>query len=174
MFAMFSRVMENISCCNLNNGNILREVTVKIELERIDTQKEMTVKALVDSGAMELVISSEFTRKQGFKLKKIERPIYVRNMDGTSNKKRLIEHTVEVNIYYQEYRKRTEIDVIGGQKWNIILEMPWLAYYNPEINWRTGEVKIKIKRCPEKCGKWWKPKQGKSGLQKQKNEEKRE
>jgi len=174
MFAMFSRVMENISCCNLNNGNILREVTVKIELERIDTQKEMTVKALVDSGAMELVISSEFTRKQGFKLKKIERPIYVRNMDGTSNKKRLIEHTVEVNIYYQEYRKRTEIDVIRGQKWNIILEMPWLAYYNPEINWRTGEVKIKIKRCPEKCGKWWKPKQGKSGLQKQKNEEKRE
>ena len=26
--------------------------------------------------------------------------------------------------------------------------MPWLAHYNPEIDWRTGEVKMT--RCPEK------------------------
>ena len=30
----------------------------------------------------------------------MERPIYVRNMDGTFNKKESIENTVEVNIYY--------------------------------------------------------------------------
>jgi len=33
-----------------------------------------------------LVMSSEFARKQGFKLKKIKRPIYVRNVDGMFNK----------------------------------------------------------------------------------------
>jgi len=38
--------------------------------------------------------------KKGFKLKKIERPIYVRNIDGIFNKKGLIEYIVEVNIYY--------------------------------------------------------------------------
>ena len=65
---------------------------------------------------MRLVISSEFVRKQRFKLKKMKQPIYVRNMDGTFNKERLIEHIVEVNIYYQGYRERTEIDVIGEQK----------------------------------------------------------
>ena len=65
---------------------------------------------------MELVISSEFVKKQGFKLKKIERLIYIRNMDGTLNKEGLIKNTIEVNIYYQGHRKRTEIDVIGGQK----------------------------------------------------------
>ena len=65
---------------------------------------------------MELVIGLEFTIKQRFKLKKIERPIYVRNIDGMFNKKGLIENTVEVNIYYQEHRERTEIDMIGGQK----------------------------------------------------------
>lgn len=58
----------------------------------------------------------------------------MRNVDETFNKERLIENTVEVNIYYQEYRKRMEIDVIGGQKWNVILEMPWLTYHNLEIN----------------------------------------
>ena len=34
---MLSKVAENISICNLNNENTLRKVTVKIELERIDT-----------------------------------------------------------------------------------------------------------------------------------------
>jgi len=63
-----------------------------------------------------LVISSEFARKQGFKLKKLERPMNVRNVNGSLNKKGPIKHTVEVNIYYQGHRERTEIDVIGGQK----------------------------------------------------------
>ena len=46
----------------------------------------------------------------------MKRPIYVRNVDRTFNKEEPIENTVEVNIYYQRYRKRIEIDVIGGQK----------------------------------------------------------
>jgi len=73
---------------------------VKIELERIDTQEGIIVEILLDSKAIGLVMSLEFTRKQGFKLKKIERPIYIRNVDRTFNKKRLIENNVEVNIYY--------------------------------------------------------------------------
>ena len=78
----------------------LREVTVKIGLERINTQKGIMVEALLDSGATGLVMSSDFARKQGFKLKRLERLMYVRNMDGSLNKERPIEHTVEVNIYY--------------------------------------------------------------------------
>jgi len=89
---------------------------VKIGLERVDTQKEITVEALLDSGATRLVISSEFARKQDFKLKKLERPMNVRNVDGSLNKEGSIEHMVEVNIYFKGHRKRTEIDVIRGQK----------------------------------------------------------
>jgi len=40
----------------------------------------------------------------------------VRNVDKTFNKEGPIEHTVEVNIYYQEHRERMEVDVIGEQK----------------------------------------------------------
>ena len=96
---------------------------MKIRLEKIDIQEGITVEILLDSGAIELVISSEFARKQRFKLKKIKRPIYVRNVDGALNKKGSIENTVEVNIYYQGHRERIEINVIRGQKWNIILGM---------------------------------------------------
>jgi len=67
-------------------------------------------------------------------LKKLERPMNVRNVDRSLNKERLMKNTVEVNIYYQGHREKTEINVIGGQKWTVILGMPWLACHNPEIN----------------------------------------
>ena len=46
---------------------------VKIGLERVDTQEGVTVEVFLDSEAMRSVMSSEFTRKQGFKLKKIKK-----------------------------------------------------------------------------------------------------
>jgi len=39
-------------------------------LERIDTQEGVTIEALLDSRAIELVMSLEFVKKQGFKIKK--------------------------------------------------------------------------------------------------------
>jgi len=67
-------------------GKPLKEVTVKIRLERINTQEGITVEVLLDSRATRLVMSSEFAKKQGFKLKKLERLINVRNMNGSLNK----------------------------------------------------------------------------------------
>ena len=104
-------------------GKTLREVTMKIGLERLDTQERVMMEVLLDSGATGLVMSSEFVKKQGFKLKRLERPMNMRNVDGSLNKEGPIEHTVEVNIYYQGYRERTEIDIIREQKWMVILGM---------------------------------------------------
>ena len=58
------------------------------------------VEALLDSRATRLVMSSELARKQEFKLKRLERPMHVRNIDGSLNKEGPIEYMVEVNIYY--------------------------------------------------------------------------
>ena len=50
--------------------------------------------------------------------------------------------------------------------------MPWLRCHNPEIDWKTGEVKMT--RCPEECGKKWKAgKQTKPGWKKQEEKEKK-
>ena len=77
--------------------------------------------------------------------------MYVRNVDSLLNKEGLIKYMMEVNIYYQGHRESMEIDIIEGQKWTVILGMPWLACHNPKIDWRTG--KVKMTRCLEKCGK---------------------
>ena len=145
---------------------------MKIRLEKIDMQEGITVEALLDSGATGLVMSSEFAKKQGFKLKRLEKPMNVRNVDGLLNKEEPIEHMVEVNIYYQGHRKRTEIDIIRGQKWIVILGMLWLVHHNPKIDWKIE--KVKMMRCSKECGKQWRLEQGKLGWEKQKEEEVKE
>ena len=118
----------------MDNRNMLREIMVKIGLQRVDIQKVIMVNVLLDSGVTVLVMSLEFIRKQQFKLKKIEKPIYMRNVDRSFNKERSIEHIVKVNIYYQRHRERTEINVTRDKKQSVILEMLQLVCHNSEIN----------------------------------------
>jgi len=62
--------MNNTFYYNLNR-DMLREVMVKIGLERIDTQEQIMVKALLallDSSTIGLIMSLEFAWKLGFKL----------------------------------------------------------------------------------------------------------
>ena len=40
----------------------------------------------------------------------------MRNMNGFFNKEKYIEHMMEVNIYYQGYKEKIEIDIIRRQK----------------------------------------------------------
>jgi len=77
----------------------------------------------------------------------------VRNVDGMLNYAEPIVNTVEAEIFFKRHKKRMSIDVIGGQKWRVILGMPWLAHHNPEIDWRIG--KVQIMRYLEECGKKW-------------------
>ena len=113
---------------------LLREVTVKIGLKQEEEEEGAVTEALLDSGAMGLVMSEEFVRRHKFKRTKLERPVYVRNVDGTLNYAGSIVDTVEVEIFFKEHKERTSIDVIGGQKWSVILGMPWLGRHNPKID----------------------------------------
>jgi len=109
------------------------------------------IEALLDSGATGLVMSEEFARKHKFKRTKLEKLVYVRNVDGTLNYVGLIVDTVEVEIFFKGYKERTSIDVIRGQKWSVILGILWLGRHNSEIDWKMGEVKMM--RCLDECGK---------------------
>ena len=63
----------------------LREVVVKIELKQEEKKEEIVTEALLDSRVTGLVISEEFVRRHEFKRTKLERLVYVRNIDGTLN-----------------------------------------------------------------------------------------
>jgi len=93
---------------------VLREVTVKIGLKQEEEEEGIVTEALLDSGATGLVMSEEFARRHKFKRMKLERLVYVRNVNGTLNYVRPIVNTVEVEIFFKGHKERTSIDVIGG------------------------------------------------------------
>ena len=95
---------------------ILREVVVKIGLKQEKDNEGVVTEALLDSGATGLVMSEEFMRKHKFRRTELERPVYVRTVDGTLNYAKLIVDTVEVEIFFKGHKERMSIDVIGGQK----------------------------------------------------------
>ena len=87
--------------------------------------------------------------KHGFKLQKLERPMTVRNVDGTNNSREVITYQVEVNVYYKNHIKRMRIDMCNLGKTDVILDMLQLQVYNLEINQETKE--IRITRCLPIC-----------------------
>jgi len=63
----------------------LREVWLDIEIEKVDTHKGITVKVLLDSGAIGMFMDREMAKRHGFKMTKLERPLKVKNVDGIKN-----------------------------------------------------------------------------------------
>jgi len=94
----------------------LREVTVKIELKQEEEEEGIVVEALLDSRVIGLVMSEEFARKHRFRRTKLEKLTYVRNVNGILNYVGPIKDTVEVEIFFKGHKKRTSINMIGGQK----------------------------------------------------------
>ena len=83
----------------------LREVIVKIQLKQKKKEKEIVVETLLNSRATKLVINKEFTRKYRFRRTKLERLIYIRNVNSTLNYMELIVDIIEIKIFLKNIRR---------------------------------------------------------------------
>ena len=117
----------------------------------MDTHKDVTIKALLDSGTIGMFMDQKMAARHRFRLQKLERPIVVRNVDRTNNSVGAIAHQVEVNVYYKGHVERMRMDVCNLGRTDIILGMPWLQVHNPEINLETEEIKMTM--CLPLCGR---------------------
>ena len=113
---------------------MLREVWLNIGVEKIDTHEGVMIKVLLDSSATGMFMDRQIAARHGFKLQKLERPIAIRNVDGTNNSRGAITHQVECNVFYKGHVERMRMDVCDLGKTKVILGMPWLAAHNPETN----------------------------------------
>ena len=95
---------------------------------------------------MGMFINKGIAERHGFKMRKLERPLKVKNVDGTENSRENITYQVEVIVFYENHVERMRMDMCNLGKTKVILEMPWLQAHNLEINWEIGEVKMT--RCP--------------------------
>jgi len=86
----------------------------------------VTVKMLLDSSVTGMFIDRKIIAKYRFRLQKLDRPVTVRNINGTDNSAKTIIYQLKVNIYYKNYIKRIKIDIYNLGKTDMILRMLWL------------------------------------------------
>ena len=103
---------------------MLREVWMSIRVEKLNMYEGVTIKALLDSSATRMFMDKRIVARHRFKLQKLERPIMVRNVDGTNNSKEAIMHKVECNVYYKGHVERIRMDICDLGKTEVILGMP--------------------------------------------------
>jgi len=97
---------------------------MSIGVEKLNMHEDITIKALLDSGATGMFMDKRMVARHGFKLKKLERPIMVRNVDRINNSGEAIMHQVECNVYYKGYIERMRKDMCNLGKIKVILKMP--------------------------------------------------
>jgi len=107
---------------------------MKVGLEKLESHEGVVMRALLNSGATSLFINTTFVRERGFKIEKLKNPVLVKNIDGTVNIGGAITHQVECNMFFKRHVKRVRMDVCNLEKTEVILGMPWLAAYNPEMD----------------------------------------
>jgi len=81
----------------------LREVWIKMGLEKLESHEGVAVKALLDSGATGLFMNMTFAREKGFKIEKMKNPLLVKNVDRIVNVGGVITHQVECNMFFKGY-----------------------------------------------------------------------
>jgi len=101
----------------------LREVWLKVGLEKLESHEGVAVKALLDSGATGLFMDTTFAKEKGFKMEKLKKPLLVRNMDGTANVGGAIMYQVECNMFFKGHVERARMDVCNLGKTELILGM---------------------------------------------------
>ena len=67
-------------------------------------------------------------------------PVY--NIDGTPNELGSIKEEVNLTCTYGGYTERATFLVTSLGSLSIILGHTWLVKHNPDVNWRTGQVKM--------------------------------
>ena len=102
----------------------LREVWMRVGLEKLESHERIAVKALLDSGATDLFMDMTFAREKGFKMEKLKNPLLVRNVDGTVNARGAIMYQVECNMFFKGHMERARMDICNLGKTEVILGMP--------------------------------------------------
>ncbi|KAI3598412.1 hypothetical protein WG66_000675 [Moniliophthora roreri] len=101
---------------------------------------------LLDSGAGGLFMSPEKASKLGLERTKLPHRIKVFNVDGTANKTAWIMQSVMVTYNVGTKRMIDTFLILGLGREEVILGLPWLRKYNPEVDWITGRTMFPTKR----------------------------
>ncbi len=89
---------------------------------------------------MDNFIDHQTTRRLGIKMKPLEQPIRLTNVDGTTNEAGRIKRYCEMTIQSGHQRHITRFYETSLGEDQIIFGYPWLRTFNPQVDWEKGKV----------------------------------
>jgi hypothetical protein len=116
--------------------------------------REISARALLDSGAEGIIIDHDYAKSHKLTLRTLVKPIPIRNIDRMPNKKGIIQYTtiqtIRIKSLTNEYHEETsELYVTSLGDHDIIFGTDWLQAHNPEVDW--AKPQLAFTRCPTTC-----------------------
>jgi hypothetical protein len=95
---------------------------------------------LVDSRATDNFIHPKLLKRLGLGTQALDRPRKIWNIDGTTNRTGQLTSFVdlEVRTGNKEEKMRFLVTDLGNE--DLILGYPWLATFEPQLNWRNSVI----------------------------------
>jgi hypothetical protein len=141
--ATLSRTLHLHAVYHFNSANKLELLT------KICSYKGTTTEpALVDSGAMENFVDRNLVECLRLGTRLLERPIKLRNIDGTFNTTGEMTHYIDLMVCRADKKVKEHFYVTGLSGIKLILGYPWLRDFNPHVDWPTNTIPgppVKIK-----------------------------
>jgi hypothetical protein len=88
--------------------------------------------------------------------KVLPKPRQILNVDGTENKAGQVTEACILEVNHRGIRQlqRFYITDLGFDQ--VLLRYPWLSTFNPQIEWKTGEIEgtVTLKTVQDAWGRW--------------------
>jgi len=129
----------------MTTADILNQ-TITIPITIIVGSQEIELDTLLDSGATGCYIHQAFVNTLKIPLVPIQVPIEVKNVDGILNKSGSITQKAYVSLLIDGLHMEQEVHVTNLGKHRLILGLPWLRTWNPEVDWKQGTLQWRNNR----------------------------
>ena len=118
------------------------ERTIRIPIRLSVGNQIVETTAVVDCGATGNFIDLELISLAEFPLQCLQKPVKAYNVDGTTNSKGNIVWETQIDVLFQSRKENVQLMVLNLGRKQVILGMPWLWKWNPQINWLMKTLTI--------------------------------
>src|ERR1700690_2675964 len=108
----------------IRSANPNRSPKVNISLTALDTKMRINIDSLLDCGATELFLDSDFVERTGLTTRRLSSALPIYNVDGTLNESGSVKEAVDLMISYNGHRERATFYVTNLGFTDCILGLP--------------------------------------------------
>ncbi len=133
---------------------IPRKRAVTIQVNMHTRNLKANIDALLDSGATDNFISPTEINRFKIKTYPLSKPKIIHNVDGSKNSIGSITSTCNLEIQHGNLKKTHCFFIIDLGSDCMLLGYPFLAAYNPKINWTEGKVYGRVQIRSKDADQW--------------------